>query len=469
MARIHRIGAPENKSEAKAIRALAEGLPDTYQIVHNFELTTGRGMPYEYDMAVVGEYAVYHIEVKGYRGRIRGNHRHWIFENGAVYPSPIPLANKKTKILAGRLRDRERRLGDVFVETVILLADEKARVRLRDPQASRVVHLDHAADYLTDPEVLPIRPSPIEHLHDPICGVLLGTRPSKKVSKIGLYDIIEKINQTDTRTVFLAKHRYIHTRPKTIIKVFHFDIYASDEEKERQIQAIFHDQDAMRLLSVHPNIIVTGDMFAWEDNKFVLPTEYIENGRTLEMLLDKEEDRQLTWSEKRRIIAKVALGLRHCHRAGVIMRDIRPLNVVVAPTGEVKLVNFDLAHIRSAPNVSDPRNLRQRLHPGYIAPEVWLDLNSADKVSDVYSLGIVFYELITSRQPYTHIEAVIQAGAVPLDMDLLLHELSSPGSEDFMRSPADAAHIIKRMCAYDRSERYPNMDEVIEDLEIVGD
>ena len=54
---------------------------------------------------------------------------------------------------------------------------------------------------------------------------------------------------------------------------------------QKQIEAIFHDQDAMRLLGVHPNLIDTGDMFAWDDNKFVLPTEFVENGRPLEVLL----------------------------------------------------------------------------------------------------------------------------------------------------------------------------------------
>lgn len=54
MAKIHRISAPENDSETKAIKALAEVLPPGYMIFHNFELTTGRGLPYEYDIAVVG-------------------------------------------------------------------------------------------------------------------------------------------------------------------------------------------------------------------------------------------------------------------------------------------------------------------------------------------------------------------------------------------------------------------------------
>src|SRR4029079_5754573 len=96
MAVIHRIGVPENDSETTAIKRLGMKLPDDYIVFHNFEVTTGRGLPYEYDIAVLSPHALYHVEVKGYRGAIRGNPQQWVFENGSVYPSPIPLANKKS-------------------------------------------------------------------------------------------------------------------------------------------------------------------------------------------------------------------------------------------------------------------------------------------------------------------------------------------------------------------------------------
>ncbi len=115
MAVIRRIGMPENDSESKAIRRLGKGLPDDYIIFHNFELTTGRGLPYEYDMAVLAPHALYHVEVKGYQGEIRGNSQQWVLGNGSVYPSPIPLANKKTKILANKIHHYSRRLDRVFV------------------------------------------------------------------------------------------------------------------------------------------------------------------------------------------------------------------------------------------------------------------------------------------------------------------------------------------------------------------
>ena len=124
MAIIHRIGTPENDSEARAIKRFGKDLPDDCFVFHNFEVTTGRGLPYEYDIAVLTPHALYHVEVKGYHGEIRGNPMQWIFENGGVFPSPIPLANKKTKILAGKLKQYSHRLDGVFVETLILLTED---------------------------------------------------------------------------------------------------------------------------------------------------------------------------------------------------------------------------------------------------------------------------------------------------------------------------------------------------------
>ena len=78
-------------------------------------------------------------------------------------------------------------------------------------------------------------------------------------------------------------------------------------------------------------------MFAWQDDKFVLPTEHLERGQPREVFLSQHRERELTWSEKDHIIAAIASGLRYALRRGVIHRDVRPHNIVIAPGGQVKL------------------------------------------------------------------------------------------------------------------------------------
>src|SRR5262245_46665995 len=73
---------PGERQRDRAIKRFAEGLPDGYFEFHNLEVATGRGLPYEYDVAVLSPHALDDVEVKGYHGEIRGNPLQWVFENG---------------------------------------------------------------------------------------------------------------------------------------------------------------------------------------------------------------------------------------------------------------------------------------------------------------------------------------------------------------------------------------------------
>ena len=183
-------------------------------------------------------------------------------------------------------------------------------------------------------------------------------------------------------------------------------------------------------------------------------------------MLDKHSERALTWDEKARIIKGVAAGLAHAHKHGVIHRDVRPRNIVIAPGGVVKLGNFDLAFIPGAPNSSIARSVREHLDRRYVAPAAWENPNDVVPASDVYSLGLVFYQLITGQPPLHDVEAVLAGKGPAIDIDLLTAKLSRTGSPDFMSDPAGAAEIIGRMCAPQRSDRYATLAEAMEDLAI---
>jgi serine/threonine protein kinase len=466
MAIVHRIGTPENDSEARAIKRFAKDLPDDCFVFHNFEVTTGRGLPYEYDVAVLTPHALYHVEVKGYQGEIRGNPLQWFFENGGVYPSPIPLANKKTKILAGKLRQHSRRLDPLFVDTLILLTEDRARAKLNDDQACRVVNLKDAVARIGDPSALPVSTGNVSGLADLVCEALFTTRPAKKVQRIGLYDTVDKLDQDDRFTLFLGRHRFIRTQPLTVLKVYHLDVYGTAAEKEHRLREIFHGQDAMRILGAHPNLVRTGDMFSWSDDCFVEPTDFIEGGQILEWLLDAHGEQTLMWSEKARIIKGVAAGLAHSHRHGVIHRDVRPRNIAVGPHGVVKLGNFDLAYIPGAANLGIANSMRSHFDARYVDPAVWENTREVLPTSDVYSLGLVFYQLITGEPPSHDAESVLAGKGPAVDADLLTAKLSRKGTPDFMNDPAGAAEVIGRMCAPQRSKRYATLAEALDDLAI---
>ncbi len=95
------------------------------------------------------------------------------------------------------------------LRSTIILTDDYARIELKDEQATRVIQLRDALAHFTDQNRLPVSADSITRLHGPISKALFGgVRPGKKLKTTGLYEILERINQADTRTVFLASHRY---------------------------------------------------------------------------------------------------------------------------------------------------------------------------------------------------------------------------------------------------------------------
>jgi serine/threonine protein kinase len=266
--------------------------------------------------------------------------------------------------------------------------------------------------------------------------------------------------------VFLAKHRFIQTQPLTVLKVYHLDVYATAEEKLYRIREIFHSHDAMRILGMHPHLVRCGDMFTWNDDSFVEPVGYLEGGQPLEWLLDRRSEQPLTWDDKTRIIKGVAAGLAHAHKHGIIHRDVRPRNIVIAPGGVVKLGNFDLAFIPNAPNLSIARSVRDHFDRRYVDPAVWENPSDVVPASDIYSLGLVFYQLITGQPPLHDVEAVLAGTGPAIDRKLLAAELSRSDSLKFMGDPVIAADVIARMCAPRRSDRYATLAEALEDLTI---
>jgi serine/threonine protein kinase len=344
-----------------------------------------------------------------------------------------------------------------------LLTDDQARIKLNDDQAGRVIHLNAVIERLCEPRWLPVSTGNITGVRDTVCEALFATRPSQRTRQIGLYDVIEKLGQDDRFTVFLAKHRFIQTQPSTYLKVYHFDVYVTPEEKQYRLREVFHGQDTRRLLGAHPNLLQAGDMFAWSDDTFVEPIDYIEKGRLLETLLGDSPEWLLTWPEKIQIIKGVGSGLAHAHRHGVIHRDVRPRNILVAPEGVVKLGNFDLAFIPDAPNLSLAESVREYFDPRYVSLAVFENPSDVVPASDVYSLGLVFYQLITGQPPRHDVEAVRAGKGLAIDKKLLADE---PGQSGLQGDLAGAAEIIARMCAPERADQYANVADVMEDLTI---
>lgn len=434
MAIIKRVGMPENDSERRAIAFLAEHLPgDDYVLFHNLELPNSAGFPYEYDMVLVGEYAVYAIEVKHYGGTIAGNETEWELESGRVLQSPVPLANKKARILRDRLSRFSPVLERAFVVALVVLTKEPGRVRVREAQSDRILPLSETPSYILNPGRLPVQADRITHFTDRICdAVMRQFTPLHRQRMLGDYEVTETLDTGDGYRTFLGRHRLLKAAPPALLKVHTLNIYADAKKQERLRELLTRDAEALHRLGAHPNIMRVLSFFPWESDKFVFAMESPDLCSLRSFLSESGPMRE----KDGLVIAKGMLaGLAHAHAHGVIHRNLRPESVLVGTDGAVKLANFDLVRVEDDALATIATRVVGRIDPRYAAPEVIQDPSSATPQSDLFAVGQILRELLTGN-PTSDVEG-------------------------------DVAEVIGRLTAGRHEQRYPSAESAAEDIAIL--
>ena len=258
------------------------------------------------------------------------------------------------------------------------------------------------------------------------------------------YEIQEIIGSGGMAVVFKARCNRLNRL--VAVKILK-DEFAQNEEFKEHFMA---ESQAVAMLS-HPNIVAVYD-FSKEFGTQYIVMELLE-GITLKQYMQKKQD-ALSWKEALHFSTQVAMALSHAHSKGIVHRDIKPQNIMVVKDGSIKVADFGIAHLQNE-TCGDSGETIGSVH--YISPEQ-IHGDPVDARSDIYSLGIVMYEMLTGRLPYEgeSVEAVAMQhlnsfltppGALNPDIPVRLEEIT-----------------LKAMCA-DINERYQSADELLEDLE----
>jgi serine/threonine-protein kinase len=212
------------------------------------------------------------------------------------------------------------------------------------------------------------------------------------------------------------------------------------------------DINALRTLADHPNIARAVDVFPAEPNCFVMVTEWID-GETLRSLLDTERGR-LDHGEVLSLARQTGRGLAYAHNRGVIHRDLRPENIVLTSEGRVKLTNFDCARVSIGAGDTIAGQVSAFWDERYVAPETILAPERASPQSDLYALGIVLFESLTGRRPYSSVSEMLGSPTFALR--------ASDAAPDI---PAAWDGLIARLCHFDRTARYQRSELFLADLD----
>ena len=205
-------------------------------------------------------------------------------------------------------------------------------------------------------------------------------------------------------------------------------------------------------LSHDPNIVSIHDRGETEDGTYYLVMEYMQGG-SLEDLIEREG--LLSPQRATEVALQVARALSVAHETGVIHRDIKPQNILLSKTGEAKVADFGIARAASATTMTQAGSVMGTVH--YISPEQALG-EPATPQSDLYSLGVVLYEMLTGELPY---DAETTAGIIMQHVGGLSRSPKDAKAE----VPEELDAVTARLLARDPEDRYADASALEEDLE----
>ena len=257
------------------------------------------------------------------------------------------------------------------------------------------------------------------------------------------YEILERIGTGGMAVVYKAKCHRLNRL--VAIKILKSDL-AQNEEFRRRFNA---ESQAVAQLS-HPNIVSVYDVSRGGDMEYIV-MELID-GITLKQYMEKRG--QLNWRESLHFITQIMRGLSHAHSRGIIHRDIKPQNIMVLRDGSVKVADFGIACLADSAQTLTQEALGS-VH--YISPEQARG-DRPDARSDIYSSGVVLYEMLTGRLPFEGESAVSVAIQHLSSIPLAPREINPD-------IPEQLELICMKAMAPDLEHRYQSADAMIADLE----
>ena len=271
--------------------------------------------------------------------------------------------------------------------------------------------------------------------------------------RLGRYEVVRELGKGAMGIVYLAKDPLIGrlVALKTIRPASHAD---DDEAKEFQ-QRFMREAQAAGILN-HPNIVTVHDIGQDEESGMsFIAMEYVE-GQNLKDVL--AQGRALSFEEIGEIVAQVADAIDFAHAKGIVHRDVKPANIILIEGNRAKITDFGIAKIASGGgNLTSTGQFLGT--PNYMAPEQ-IKGSAVDGRTDIFSLGIVFYEALTRRKPFG-------GDSLTTISYRIVHESFQPLHEINPRIPDGFEEIAARALAKDPTRRYQRAREMANEIRLV--
>jgi serine/threonine protein kinase/uncharacterized membrane-anchored protein YhcB (DUF1043 family) len=260
-----------------------------------------------------------------------------------------------------------------------------------------------------------------------------------RLTKLGRYEVLSELGKGAMGVVYLAKDPVIGRM--VAIKTIRASSMGDDDAESREFRERFTREAQTAGILSHPHIVTIHDIGEDpETQTSFIAMEYIE-GKNLKSLL--AERANFSYDQIAEMIAQVAEAIDYAHRKGIIHRDIKPANIIITTDEKVKITDFGIAKVASSNLTTTGQFLGT---PNYMSPEQ-VSGAPVDGRSDIFSLGVVLYELLTHRKPFVgeNLTAISYK---------IVHEDFTPPAELSSEVPAEFNPIVARAMAKDPWNRY---------------
>ena len=277
---------------------------------------------------------------------------------------------------------------------------------------------------------------------------------TQAIQTIGKYELIRPIGDGNMGTVFLARDPF--SLQDVAVKIATPKPADEDRIARRRRKLFYIEAKAAGMLR-HPNIVATIDA-GIEDDRRYLVMEYVQGASTLDRYC--APDNLLPVERVVGILLKCALAFGFAHDKGVVHRDIKPKNIMLTQDNEVKICDFGLALITSA-DINDTQVMGRLGSPRYMSPEQ-VSEEMVTNQSDIFSLGIVAYEMLTGISPF-------KADNISAIAKRITREPHKPITEFRDDVPPALVHIIDRTLKKHPAGRYQSAMDLAGDLSLIHD
>jgi serine/threonine protein kinase len=404
-------GGPQGSFEQKLVEELVRSLPSSFKVLPNFSIKQISHPALEYDVVVLAPHAVYVIEAKEWYGRLTGDDTEWLI-NSKPKKCPLWLVDVKCKVLKSHIGPLGS--GDVWYEPLLVIPDG-GQILLGGNWADHAQTVRGALRFLQDPSRIR-RASNILSLHSTIVQQLQGgwlARRRDQPRRIAGYEVTETISVEEGEAEYLARRVLIPDPSVFRIRTWWLSPYLSDEDRKHREVVIRRPAEAVAAIGRHPNLL---QILAFdkdeEECEFYEVSEWSDYG-TLHGFLRNSERDKLTLRERLQIALGVGSALEAVHTRGLVHRNLSPETVLIDVDRVPRLIDFDRAYLCRGMTVF-PATQARRKNLAYVSPELE-DVTDYrfDSSADMYSFGVLLYELITGQVPFENPSAARQAHGRP--------------------------------------------------------